>query len=105
MAGGAGRGSAPAVADNRHTCFVLCAVFVRGDQRAREPAGYTAFVQIRLPALMTTPGLGRVIIGSLLNAVYEAQGETNARILFLLDEVARLGRMKVIETARDVGRK
>jgi type IV secretion system protein VirD4 len=29
----------------------------------------------------------------------------NGRILFLLDEVARLGRMKVIEVARDVGRK
>ncbi len=52
-----------------------------------------------------TPGLGRVIIGSLLNAVYGAQGEIDGRILFLLDEVARLGRMKVIEAARDVGRK
>jgi type IV secretion system protein VirD4 len=65
----------------------------------------TIFVQIPLPALMTTPGLGRVIIGSLLNAVYEAHSEMNGRILFLLDEVARLGRMKVIEVARDVGRK
>jgi type IV secretion system protein VirD4 len=65
----------------------------------------TVFVQIPLPALMTTPGLGRVIIGALLNAVYDAQSELNGRILFLLDEVARLGRMKVIETARDVGRK
>jgi type IV secretion system protein VirD4 len=65
----------------------------------------TVFVQIPLPALMTAPGLGRVIIGALLNAAYEAQGEAPGRTLFLLDEVARLGRMKVIETARDVGRK
>ena len=69
-------------------------------------AGTTSvFVQIPLPALMTTPGLGRVIVGSLLNAVYEAAGDVNGRVLFLLDEVGRLGRMKVIETARDVGRK
>lgn len=65
----------------------------------------TVFVQIPLPALMTTPGLGRVIIGALLNSVYEANGDVSGRVLFLLDEVARLGRMKVIETARDVGRK
>jgi type IV secretion system protein VirD4 len=65
----------------------------------------TVFVQIPLPALITTPGLGRVIIGSLLNAVYQANGELKGRVLFLLDEVARLGRMKVLEAARDVGRK
>jgi type IV secretion system protein VirD4 len=65
----------------------------------------TVFVQIPLPALMTTPGLGRVIIGALLNAIYQAEGELAGRVLFLLDEVARLGRMKVLEAARDVGRK
>ena len=65
----------------------------------------TIFVQIPLPALMATPGLGRVIIGALLNAVYQARGELKGRVLFLLDEVARLGRMKVLEAARDVGRK
>jgi hypothetical protein len=54
---------------------------------------------------MTTPGLGRVIIGALLNAIHQAEGELAGRVLFLLDEVARLGRMKVLEAARDVGRK
>ena len=54
---------------------------------------------------MTIPGLGRVIIGALLNAIYQAEGELAGRVLFLLDEVARLGRMKVLEAARDVGRK
>ena len=37
--------------------------------------------------------------------VYMADGWTRGRILFLLDEAARLGRMKTLETARDIGRK
>ena len=65
----------------------------------------SVFVQVPLAALMTAPGVGRVIIGALLNAAYEANGNVNGRILFLLDEAARLGRMAILETARDVGRK
>ena len=65
----------------------------------------TVFIQAPLKALDATPGLGRVIVGSLLNAAYEADGAVTGRILFLLDEVARLGPMRVIETARDAGRK
>ena len=65
----------------------------------------TVFVQIPLPVLDTAPALGRVIIGALLNAVYEADGNLRGRVLFLLDEVARLGYMKVITQARDAGRK
>jgi type IV secretion system protein VirD4 len=65
----------------------------------------SVFVQVPLAALMTAPGVGRVIIGALLNAAYEANGDVSGRILFLLDEVARLGRMAILETARDVGRK
>lgn len=67
--------------------------------------GLTVFVQIPLKVLQSTPGLGRVVIGALLNAAYEADGRVKGRILFLLDEVARLGPMAVIETARDAGRK
>jgi type IV secretion system protein VirD4 len=63
------------------------------------------FVQVPLAALMTTPAVGRVIVGSLLNAAYQANGDVKGRILFLLDEAARLGRMAILETARDVGRK
>jgi type IV secretion system protein VirD4 len=40
-----------------------------------------------------------------MNAAYEADGNVRGRILFLLDEAARLGPMKIIETARDAGRK
>jgi type IV secretion system protein VirD4 len=65
----------------------------------------TAFVQIPLKSLQSTPALGRVIIGALLNAVYEANGAVQGRVLFLLDEVARLGRMGILEQSRDAGRK
>ena len=65
----------------------------------------TVFVQIPLKVLEATPGLGRVVVGALLNAAYEADGDIRGRILFLLDEVARLGPMAVLETARDAGRK
>jgi type IV secretion system protein VirD4 len=65
----------------------------------------TVFLQIPLAALQSTPAVGRTVVGALLNAAYEADGRTRGRILYLLDEVARLGPMKIIETARDAGRK
>lgn len=65
----------------------------------------TVFVQLPLDVLRATPGLARVIIGSLLDAVYRADGAVEGRVLFLIDEVAQLGRMRIVETARDAGRK
>ena len=65
----------------------------------------TVFVQIPLGVLKSTPALGRVVVGSLLNAAYESDGRVQGRVLFLLDEVARLGYMQVLEQARDAGRK
>lgn len=65
----------------------------------------TIFLQVPLQTLLTTPALGRVLVGALLNVVYLADGDITGRVLFLLDEAARLGRMKVLEVARDVGRK
>jgi type IV secretion system protein VirD4 len=65
----------------------------------------TVFLQIPLAALQSTPAIGRVVIGALLNAAYEADGQVAGRILYLLDEAARLGPMKILETARDAGRK
>jgi type IV secretion system protein VirD4 len=65
----------------------------------------TVFLQIPLAALQSTPAIGRVVIGALLNAAYEADGRVVGRILYLLDEAARLGPMKILETARDAGRK
>jgi len=65
----------------------------------------TIFIQIPLDALITTPGAARALVGALLNAVYRAEGDIAGRVLFLLDEAARLGRMSVLQQARDAGRK
>jgi type IV secretion system protein VirD4 len=66
----------------------------------------TVFLQVQLKVLRDTPAIGRVLVGALLNALYEADGEgVSGRVLFLLDEVRRLGPMKILEVARDAGRK
>lgn len=63
------------------------------------------FINIDLKTLETHAGLARVIIGSFLNGIYNRDGSMKSRALFLLDEVARLGYMRILETARDAGRK
>ncbi|MBB2687773.1 UNVERIFIED_ORG: type IV secretion system protein VirD4 [Rhizobium etli] len=63
------------------------------------------FINIDLKTLETHAGLARVIIGSFLNGIYNRNGAMPGRALFLLDEVARLGYMRILETARDAGRK
>ncbi|PZR94761.1 MAG: Ti-type conjugative transfer system protein TraG [Stutzerimonas stutzeri] len=63
------------------------------------------FINLDLKTLETHAGLARVIIGAFMNAIYNRNGEVHGRALFLLDEVARLGFMRILETARDAGRK
>ncbi|MBR0945727.1 Ti-type conjugative transfer system protein TraG [Bradyrhizobium liaoningense] len=63
------------------------------------------FINLDLKTLETHAGLARVIIGAFMNAIYNRNGEVTGRALFLLDEVARLGFMRILETARDAGRK
>lgn len=63
------------------------------------------FVNLDLKTLEAHPGLARTIIGALLNAIYNRNGDIKGRTLFLLDEVARLGYLRILETARDAGRK
>lgn len=64
------------------------------------------FINIPMKVLESTPALARVVVGALLNAVYEADGRLpGGRIVFLLDEVARLGFMSSLARARDAGRK
>lgn len=63
------------------------------------------FVALDLKKLETHSGLARVIIGAFLNAIYNHDGAMQGRALFLLDEAARLGFMRILETARDAGRK
>ena len=65
----------------------------------------TVFLNIPLRTLETTPAIARVLVGALLNIVYMAEGKTYGKILFLIDEAARLGALKALETARDTGRK
>lgn len=63
------------------------------------------FIALDLKVLDAHPGFARVVIGSLLNAIYNRNGDVKGRTLFLLDEVARLGYLRILETARDAGRK
>lgn len=97
-----------ATKDTRWLSTAAYADLVSGDSfRTRDlvDGRLTVFVQVPLKSLQATPALGRVIVGALLNAAYEADGRVRGRILFLLDEVARLGYMGVLEQARDAGRK
>ena len=75
--------------------------------RTDELAGgeLTVFVQIPMDVLRATPETGRVVIGALLSAIYRAAGDIKGRVLFLLDVVNFLGRLKALEDARDAGRK
>ncbi|OBZ97494.1 conjugal transfer protein TraG (plasmid) [Pararhizobium polonicum] len=63
------------------------------------------FLNIPASILRSYPGIGRVIVGSLINAMIEADGAFHRRALFMLDEVDLLGYMRVLEEARDRGRK
>src|SRR4051812_11263767 len=63
------------------------------------------FISIDLGTLQKHPGIGRVIIGALLNTVYKAEGAIADRVLFLVDEARMLGTMSLLETVRDTLRK
>ena len=63
------------------------------------------FISIDLGTLQKHPGIGRVIIGALLNTVYKAEGAVADRVLFLVDEARMLGTMSLLETVRDALRK
>ena len=63
------------------------------------------FLNIPASILRSYPGIGRVIIGALINAMVQADGGFRHRALFMLDEVDLLGYMRILEEARDRGRK
>lgn len=56
------------------------------------------FVQIPLRTLEQSAGVGRVIVGALMNSLYASLG-WNERVLFLLDEAKSLGRLAIIASA------
>ncbi len=63
------------------------------------------FIQVPGEILKSYPSVGRVIIGSLMRAMVQASGRHAKRVLFCLDEADLLGRMNILEEARDRGRK
>ena len=63
------------------------------------------FIQVPGEILKSYPAVGRVIIGSLMRAMVQANGRHLKRVLFCLDEADLLGRMNILEEARDRGRK
>jgi type IV secretion system protein VirD4 len=63
------------------------------------------FLNIPAAMLRSYPGIGRMIVGSLVNAMMQADGAHKRRALFILDEVDLLGYMRPLEDARDRGRK
>lgn len=84
------------------------AALVCGDTfQAKDIAAGKKDVFLNIPAaiLRSYPGIGRVIIGSLINAMTQADGAFERRALFVLDEVDLLGYMRLLEEARDRGRK
>ena len=85
-----------------YAALVSGSTFVSDDLAGGET---DVFINLDLKTLETHAGLARVIIGAFMNAIYNRNGEVTGRALFLLDEVARLGFMRILETARDAGRK
>ena len=75
--------------------------------RSSDLAGGEIDVFLNIPAAMlrSYPGIGRMIVGSLVNALMQADGAHKRRALFVLDEVDLLGYMRPLEDARDRGRK
>lgn len=66
------------------------------------------FINIPLKTLEASPAPARLLIGALLNIKYEnsfnAHSSNTQKVLFLLDEMPRLKKMEILETARDAGR-
>ncbi|MGA0565384.1 Ti-type conjugative transfer system protein TraG [Ancylobacter sp. VNQ12] len=99
---------ANAVKETHWLSYPNYAALVSGDSFTTDEladGGTDIFIALDLKVLEAHPGLARVIIGALMNAIYNRNGEVKDRTLFLLDEVARLGFLRILETARDAGRK
>ncbi|NTJ45313.1 Ti-type conjugative transfer system protein TraG [Agrobacterium larrymoorei] len=99
---------ANAVKETHWLSYSNYAGLVSGDSFSTDDlaaGGTDIFIALDLKVLEAHPGLARVVIGSLLNAIYNRNGNVKGRTLFLLDEVARLGYLRILETARDAGRK
>jgi type IV secretion system protein VirD4 len=64
------------------------------------------FVQLPLRTLLTTPSVGRAVMGALFNAMFHADGRgIEDRILFQIDEAWVLGPLKEIKLCHTTARK
>jgi len=99
---------ASAAKETHWLSYPALAALVSGSSFATDEiadGGIDVFLALDLKTLETHPGLARVVVGALMTAVVNRDGRVGGRTLFLLDEVARLGFMALLETARDAGRK
>ncbi|MBT1159389.1 Ti-type conjugative transfer system protein TraG [Aminobacter anthyllidis] len=99
---------ANAVKETHWLSYPNYAALVSGDAFTTDDlanGGTDLFIALDLKVLGAHPGLARVIIGALMNAIYNRKGNVASKTLFMLDEVARLGYLSILETARDAGRK
>lgn len=65
----------------------------------------TVITQIPDYVLKNVPQIARVIMGTLARVVLSAQGQTTTPVPFILDEMKLLGKMRIFEIVRDLGRK
>lgn len=64
------------------------------------------FIQTPLRSLLATPAIGRVVLGSFMNAMYHADGRgIDDRILFEIDEAWTLGKLNEIKLGYTTARK
>ena len=99
---------ASAAKETHWLSYPALAALVSGSSFATDEiadGGIDVFLALDLKTLETHPGLARVVVGALMTAIVNRDGRVGDRTLFLLDEVARLGFMALLETARDAGRK
>jgi type IV secretion system protein VirD4 len=68
-------------------------------------SGTVLFVQIPLRTLLTTPAIGRAVMGALFNAMFHADTGQGDRILYQIDEAWLLGPMKEIKLCHTTARK
>ncbi|MEI8395234.1 MAG: type IV secretory system conjugative DNA transfer family protein [Rhodospirillaceae bacterium] len=63
------------------------------------------FICVPTDILDSTPQISRVLLGALATIFLRQNAAAKHDTLFLVDEMPRLGRLKVLETSRDVARK
>ena len=94
---------ANAVKETHWLSYLNYAALVSGDSFSTDnlaEGGTDVFIALDLKVLEAHPGLARVVIGALMNAIYNRNGEVKGRTLFLLDEVARLAGLPAPVTNR-----